>query len=1203
MADRMDPIEPGSRIGDLDVGRRIGGGAFGDVFLAKDRLIQRDVALKVVRLTRDDADPRERDRVLNEARLAGRLRSPHIATLFGVHVLEEDRGWVLEMEYLAGGSLEDLLRKPPRLPPGDVLRIVNGILRGLAAAHEADVVHGDVKPANVLFADDGTVKLVDFGLAHLVGEASLAASSAVGLVGTPVYMSPEVVMGARATALSDLWSTGVILYRALAGRLPFAVTNLPDLFHTIQNAEPQPLPPDLPSALADLTLRCLEKDPRGRPQSCREALAALEPTVIRRQPVTPVPRAVIPLVARTRERARLHHAAADAAKGCGQALVVSGESGVGKSFLIRELVDTTRARGFRWIETTVTGLEGLLRPLLNDVRRALREFSAPDSTASAFGSAADLLVQLLSEDSPVSLDSRQQTIWLLERALSGLAARQPLGLVLENAHLADEESHQLLLALAQRVVPHRVLILIEYATQDRDPADGCGVGVLTRSEHVAHLPLDRLTAENTARLLEAYAEGARLRSEVAEHVVRVSEGNPLFAIELFRHLQETNAIVREDNTLTPGPEWEAVPFPRRLKELVAPRLRALPEDQRSILDMAAVDGVRFDGEALAAASEMPLLKVLRALQDAYRRTGLVAPREQGWRFANTVFQEGLYQDLAPDLRRVLHRRFAEHLEERAQREPVDPERLGVHWERAGDKTRAAPHLNAAAHQATRRQECLRAIDLAKRSGLYPKGIDETTATEQAGLLFALSGCLCDLGRGEEAERLLDAVLGVADGILHLRALVWREDIRLHARGVAAVDEEELLRAARELPDSEELGRARYILGLAAKYKEDLGASQRWQEEADEVFVRLGKRSGHSSCLDQLAQIAARRGRFEEAEALHADASRVATECGRPTSAAASEVNRVCAAFARRAVPELEPVLDQAFRTFLLGGLPVHAAQAVFQLAGLRYDRGAVADAERAVEQGFATLGETEHPVGRTMGFRHRAHLDAVRGRLASALDHIGAALQAAKQAGKYSEAVAKGIETQLLCFAGRLKEAASAARQGLELAAGFPDKGTLEDLAMWFAEARLYGLPAAVLDETAALLEQGGATAKPAREAVAGARALDDGSQEDLDRGAAALRDPAVGGRRATLAAVADRLTAEALRRAGNDEEARAAARSMLARAERIGHVWLQMAAHRTLAGLDPAGRHKERLEKLVRSVAGGDERIEAAWISDPRDD
>ena len=1186
----MDTIEPGSRIGDLEVGRRIGGGAFGDVFLAQDGLIQREVALKVVRLSHDEADPRDRDRVLKEARLAGRLKSPHIATLFGVHVLDEDRGWVLEMEYLAGGSLEDLLKTQPRLPPGDVLRIVRGMLNGLAAAHEAEVVHGDIKPANVLFAADGTVKLVDFGLAHLVGEASLAASSARGLVGTPVYMSPEVVMGARATALSDLWSTGVVLYRALAGRLPFAVTNLPELFHAIQNAQPPPLPPDLPSALADLTLRCLEKDPRARPSSCQEALAELEPTVIRKPPVAPARRGVVPLIARTQERARLHRAATDTANGCGQVLVVSGAAGVGKSFLMRELVDTTRAQGFRWIETTVTGLEGLLRPLLNDVRRALREYSAPDSRTSAFGSAAELLVQLLSEDSPVALDSRQQMIWLLERALAGLAARQPLGIVLENAHLTDEEGHQILVALAQRVVPHRVLVLIEYA------ADGRGVETLTQSDHIAHLPLDRLTAEDTARLLEAYADGARLASAVAEHVVRVAEGNPLFALELFRHLQETNAIVRKDNTLMPGPEWEAVPLPRRLKELVAPRLRDLPEEQRSILDMAAVDGVRFDGEALAAAAEMPLLNVLRALQEAYRRTGLVAPREQGWRFANTVFQEGIYQDLAPDLRRVLHRRFAEHLEERAKREPVDPERLGVHWERAGDRNRAAPHLNAAALQATRRQECLRAIDLAKRSGLFPKGIDETTATRHADLLFALGGCLCDLGRAAEAERLLDDVLKVADGVLHLRALVWREDIRLHARGGAGVDEGELQRAARELPESEELGRARYLLGIAAKYKEDLDASERWQREADEVFVRLGKRARHSSCLDQLAQLAALRGRLEEAEALYVDASEVATECGRPASAAASEVNRVVAAFTHRAAPDLEPVLEQAFRTFNLGGLPIHAAQALLTLAGLLYDRGALEDAESAVDRALAVLGDTEHPTARAMASRHKAHLEAIQGRVGSALSHIGVSLQAAQRGSlQQTEVMVHGVQIQCLCFAARPDAAADAARAALALAADWKDPGlALEELALWIAEARLYGLPAAVLREAAKQTEN----VDVARDALAGVLALDEGAKQALDRGATALRDPAVGSRRATLAAVADRLTAESLRRAGNEEDARAAARSMLASAERIGHVWLQAAALQILADLDRTGDHRTHLKELVQSLAAGDQTIEAAWLN-----
>ena len=241
----LDRFRPGDRFGDLEIQRELARGSYGTVYLAWDKLIGRQVALKQVHQSASAARADDLERMLNEARLVGRLRSPHIATLYRVHALDGERGWLFEMEYVEGGSLQDLLGVDRRLTPEEARRIARGILTGLKHAHDEGIVHGDMKPGNVLLTRDRTPKLVDFGLSRLVGEASVS-TSGVELAGTPLYMAPEVVMGERPGAASDLWSVGVILYRMLAGRPPFPGRSLPTLFYAIHNSTPHRLDPALP---------------------------------------------------------------------------------------------------------------------------------------------------------------------------------------------------------------------------------------------------------------------------------------------------------------------------------------------------------------------------------------------------------------------------------------------------------------------------------------------------------------------------------------------------------------------------------------------------------------------------------------------------------------------------------------------------------------------------------------------------------------------------------------------------------------------------------------------------------------------------------------------------------------------------------------------------------------------------------------------
>ena len=202
----MRRFEPGRVVEGLRIERELGRGAFGTVYLAEDELLGRRVALKVV----ETPAPSMRDRGLKEARVVARLHSPSIVTLYRVHPLDDEAGWLLEMEYVAGGSLKDLVAPGEPLPPSRAAAIAAGVLDALRVAHEAGVVHGDVKPGNVLLERTGAVKLADFGLSWLIDDVSLSSVTAAP-AGTPAYMAPEIVLGERNQQPSDVWSVGVML--------------------------------------------------------------------------------------------------------------------------------------------------------------------------------------------------------------------------------------------------------------------------------------------------------------------------------------------------------------------------------------------------------------------------------------------------------------------------------------------------------------------------------------------------------------------------------------------------------------------------------------------------------------------------------------------------------------------------------------------------------------------------------------------------------------------------------------------------------------------------------------------------------------------------------------------------------------------------------------------------------------------------------
>ncbi len=244
----------------------IGAGGMGEVYLARDERLGRDVAIKVLPFGMLH-DPGARERFRNEALALSKLNHPNIATLFDFSRDGELDFFVLE--HVSGEPVANLVRRGP-LDVATAVGIVTQMTEGLAAAHAQGVIHRDLKPDNLRLTPDGRLKILDFGLATLLPEPGAALSGAAvdgGVIGTVPYMSPEQLRGGLLDARVDIYATGVVLYELLTGEQPFRDPSLAVLSANIQYRPATPLRdkrPEVPAALATCVHRCLEKDPARR---------------------------------------------------------------------------------------------------------------------------------------------------------------------------------------------------------------------------------------------------------------------------------------------------------------------------------------------------------------------------------------------------------------------------------------------------------------------------------------------------------------------------------------------------------------------------------------------------------------------------------------------------------------------------------------------------------------------------------------------------------------------------------------------------------------------------------------------------------------------------------------------------------------------------------------------------------------------------
>jgi len=271
-----------------DVGRTLGSGGMGEVYLACDRVLGRDVALKVLR-TQYAGDSEFAERFKREARSAASLSHPNIVQVYDRGETEEGSSYIA-MEYVPGGTLKEKIVGDGPLGTREAAALGAQVAAALGAAHDRGMVHRDIKPQNVLLTDRGDAKVADFGIARAGSSVTISRTGSV--LGTAGYMSPEQALGKSATPKSDLYSLGVVLYEALTGELPYTADNpiAVSMKHVNQPVRsPREIDPTIPEGMNALVTRLMAKNPEDRYASADDLADDLWKISRGREPTTASP--------------------------------------------------------------------------------------------------------------------------------------------------------------------------------------------------------------------------------------------------------------------------------------------------------------------------------------------------------------------------------------------------------------------------------------------------------------------------------------------------------------------------------------------------------------------------------------------------------------------------------------------------------------------------------------------------------------------------------------------------------------------------------------------------------------------------------------------------------------------------------------------------------------------------------------------------
>jgi predicted ATPase len=896
----------------------LGEGSFGRVYRAVDERTTGEVAVKVLKAGPDTSATHVR-RFEREIATLRKLDHPVILQYLD-HGRHADTLYLV-VELLRGRRLTDAAADFHGQAER-VLLLGSRLARAFAAAHERGVIHRDIKPDNIHLTETGEPRILDYGLARWERADSSQPGTMVtlekltqtnALMGTIPYMAPEQIRAEPVGFASDIFSLGVVLYELVAGRRPYVAETLPDLLAAIEAGEPPELEDLVPSldapvgsALSAVLRRAVHPLAPERFHGMEEFAEALEKaldlgasipadatTAILIPPrATILERSLCTLVGRERELVELARLLEAAREGRSVSVVVEGPAGIGKSVLVNEAVRRAHRAGSLCL-TAAPGPAGGLpgeHPCLAWLGRAAEVFPRDESVRLALAA----FREPAGDGGQPAADAAGRAV-ALRSAITSLARRMPVVLLLEDLHRASPDLVQLVHALRGGLGAERaMLVLTRRSDAVPEPASVEPLDELLRAPQLGRIALGPLDAEPLRRLVEELYPGVEIPARLFDELVERSGGNPSYARAILKLLEDRGTLTREGADWRLG-ELASFPHPPEARSVLEERLAGLGPEDLAVLEVAAVLGQEFEIDRVAEVLDRPPDEVVPILRGLDARRQLVLREQQGYRFDQPVTREILLQRLAPERKAELNLRAATTLAARVgdDAQPRLTGAVATHLAEAGRLAEAIPFLVRTGRALAARNVPREAVPWLERARAAieqnMERRDEVSRTELrvllADVLLLLGDSLRAVARHDEALERLEAARALAN-------VAKREDLRARSLiGMARVylARGDLLQAQRRARDAERTSRRHALdgelamaLSVAANAMSRAGeaedAEQMWQEaaglleaagrraEAAEVHFRLGNhyfRLGRYDRADQCYRAAEERVVLEE----------------------------------------------------------------------------------------------------------------------------------------------------------------------------------------------------------------------------------------------------------------------------------------------------------------------------------------------------
>ena len=716
--------------------KQLGEGGMSQVFQARDRHKDIDVAIKLMKKSLTSTFLEDLIRFRREIEIVSKLKHPNIIEVYGLYEYETTP--FIVMELLAGSNLSRLLENGTRFSITEITAIIKQLAEALNYVHNHGIIHRDLKPSNIFLNVHNELKLLDFGVA-LVMELSAIREEKM-IAGTFGYMSPEAtgILDKRIDERSDLYSLGVVFYHLITGVPPFKGVEINQLLHqqvAFIPTRPQKINPVIPTALEDIILKLLQKDPDLRYQSARGLLADLEcfeageydfeiggkDQKIKLSYQTR-------LVGRDQEIQKVKNQFDNAAKGNGSICLIAGEAGIGKSRLVEEIRAYVYERNGLFIRGRCLNYENkfpyqpfkdAIDEFVNKIIYLNKETADREiqRLKQVLGDLSGIVVNLNSRLEKVFGETKelisleperenQRSLLVLSDFFCNLTdPNQACVLFLDDLQWADESSLNLLIEILRKISRANLLVLGTYRNNEIRPGHKIELISKSAAEHGYHLEVIELKPFNQFKinqLIENILGEKNESRELSDYIFKKSNGNPFFAINIIRELVETKVIQWEEGKWRKEiQKLNEIPVSNSLIDIILRRIENLSEKQWELLARGAVIGREFEIELLYRLTTLTKIEVVNMIDDFIAIQLLERSAEHGRvLFVHDRIRDAFYHTLAEDEKHQIHFQIAQAIEvmNQGRHDKVIYE-LAYHYVESGDQEKALTYVIPAAGKA------------------------------------------------------------------------------------------------------------------------------------------------------------------------------------------------------------------------------------------------------------------------------------------------------------------------------------------------------------------------------------------------------------------------------------------------------------------------------------------------------------------------